>query len=290
VNLKHLLTTTCLVVLAFSVSPIAVKGGLPQASSVKAQNTSLKTGMDAKEPRQVKVNGVTIKNFTGTVNITSVSARKMVRFSLKGPDSLLGQVLVTCDHESQKGNLYIAFEKEAPVLNDMDKLVLALEMPSNMPLDLTLVGGEGSIGPRETNETKVNLNVFGDIKLQSVKNLESKIDGSGEITVMKIDGDATLSIRGDGKYKIREGMIPHLKASIGGTGVIGIGADVGDADLKSEGAGEMELKTVTGKLQQSMSGAGHIHIKKVEGSISNRVSGSAQLTMDCEKKERAMGG
>jgi len=290
VNLKHFLTATSAISFAFFVSPMTVKGDLPQTSSVRVENTSLKTGMDAKETRQVEVNGVTIENFAGTVNITSKGSGKAVRFSLKGSDDLLGQILVTCDHEPQKGSLYIAFEKDAPVLNDMGKLVLALEMPSTMPLDLTLVGGKGDIGPRETNGTKVNLNGFGDIRLQSVKNLESKVDGSGEITVMKIDGDATLAIRGDGKYKIQEGVIPDLKASIGGTGIVNIRADVGNADLKSEGAGEMTLKTVTGTLKQSMSGAGKIDIEKVEGSLSNKISGSAEFTMDCGKKKKMAAG
>lgn len=285
-SLKHLFTATSLVACAFVVSP-----HLAPAGAVQAQNVSLKTGMDAKETQQVEVKGVKIENFAGTAIIKSTEANQTVRFSLKGADDLLKQVLVTSDHEAEKGNLYIAFEKNAPVLNDMDKLVLTLEMPASMPLDLTLVGGKGEVGARETNDTKINMNGFGDIRLKSVKNLESKIDGSGEIIIAEINGDATLAIRGDGKYTIHKGMIPHLQASIGGTGIIDVRAGVQDADLKSEGAGEMKLKTVKGKLKQSMSGAGNIRIERVDGSLSNKVAGSAEFTMDCGKnREKAKGG
>jgi hypothetical protein len=169
----------------------------------------------------------------------------------------------------------------------MDKLILTLEMPAKMPLDLTLVGGKGTIGPRETNDTKINLNGFGDIKLASVKNLESKIDGSGEITIREIEGDATIAVRGDGSYTIEKGTIPHLKATIDGTGVVTIKADVKDSDLKSNGAGTISLATVTGILGQSMSGAGSISITKVDGSLKNpNISGSAQFEMDCGKSAK----
>jgi hypothetical protein len=273
VNQKYFLTAISL--MAFmSISPL-----MP----VWAENPSLKTGRDVKEMQKIEVNGVKIENFAGNVVVKSLGVGKTVRVSLTGSDELLGQVLVTQDHETQKGNLYIAFESNVPVLNDVNKLILTLEMPANMPLDLTLVGGKGAIGPRETNDTKININGFGDIKLASVKNLESKIEGSGEMTIMDIAGNADIAIRGDGKYVLQKGAIPHLKASIGGTGVMEIMANVQNADLKSDGAGTMTLATVTGKLKQSMSGAGSIRISKIEGSFENKISGSAKLEMNCEK-------
>jgi hypothetical protein len=253
---------------------------------VWAENPPLKIGTDVKEMQKVEVNGVKIENFAGNVIIKSIGTGKTVRVSLTGADELLGQVLVTDSHETQKGNLYIAFESNVPVLNEVNKLILTLEMPAHMPLDLTLVGGKGTIGPRETNDTKINIDGFGDIKLASVKNLESKIEGSGEMTIMDITGNAEIAIRGDGKYVLQKGTIPHLKASIGGTGVMEIMADVHDADLKSEGAGTMTLATVTGKLNQSMSGAGSIRISKIDGSFENKISGSAKLKMNCSQDNK----
>lgn len=273
-NLKSLLTAISL------IASLLIASAMP----VWAKSPPLKTGMDAKTPQNVEVNGVKIENFAGSVIVKSAGTNKMVRVSLKGSDELLKQIMITDDHQADKGNLYIAFKEDAPVLNDMDKLILTLEMPAKMPLDLTLVGGKGNIGPRETNDTKINLNGFGDIKLASVKNLESKIDGSGEITIREIEGDATIAVRGDGSYIIEKGTIPHLKATIDGTGVVTIKADVKDSDLKSNGAGTMSLATVTGILAQSMSGAGSISIAKVDGSLKNHnISGSAQFEMDCGK-------
>lgn len=272
-TLKHLLTATTL----------AASTLLTTAMPIWAANPSLKTGIDVKEMQKIEVNGVKIENFAGEVIIKSTSADKTVRVSLKGSDDLLKQVLVTDDHGVDKGSLYIAFEKDAPVLKDVGTLILTLEMPSQMSLDLSLVGGKAEIGIRETNDTKVNLNGFGDVKLASVKNLQSNIDGSGEITVREGNGDMTIGIRGDGKYVIQKGSISHLKATIQGTGEINVLADVKDADLKSEGAGTMNLATVTGKLTQSISGAGTINVTKVEGSIKNTVSGSGQFEMNCGK-------
>lgn len=276
-NLKNLLTVISL------IASLLIASTMP----VWAKNPPLKTGMDAKTSQTMEVNGVKIENFAGSVIIKSAGTDKTVRVSLQGSDELLKQIMITDDHQADKGNLYIAFKEDAPVLNDMDKLILTLEMPAKMPLDLTLVGGKGTIGPRETNDTKINLNGFGDIKLASVKNLESKIDGSGEITIREIEGDATIAVRGDGSYIIEKGTIPHLKATIDGTGVVTIKADVKDSDLKSNGAGTISLATVTGILGQSMNGAGSISITKVDGSLKNHnISGSAQFEMDCEKSAK----
>lgn len=276
-NLKSLLTAISL------IASLLIASAMP----VWAKSPPLKTGMDAKIPQTIEVNGVKIENFAGSVIVKSAGTGKMVRVSLKGSDELLKQIMITDDHQADKDNLYIAFKEDAPVLNDMDKLILTLEMPAKMPLDLTLVGGKGNIGPRETNDTKINLNGFGDIKLASVKNLESKIDGSGEITIREIEGDATIAVRGDGSYIIEKGTIPHLKATIEGTGVVTIKADVKDSDLTSNGAGTMSLATVTGILGQSMSGAGSISIAKVDGSLKNHnISGSAQFEMNCGKSTK----
>lgn len=275
-TLKPLFVATALISLIYISSSL----------SVWAVNPPLKTGLDVKTMQQIEVNGVKIENFAGNVNIKSTGTGKAVKVSLKGSDDLLSQVLVADDHGADKGSLYIAFKKDAPTLEDVNKLTLDLEMPATMALDVSLVGGKADIGPRDTNETKISLNGFGDIRVASLKRLESHIDGSGEITVKEIQGDATLAIRGDGKYTIEKGSISTLKASIQGTGMIAISADVKDADLKSEGAGTMNLATVTGKLTQSMSGAGAISISKIEGSMKNSVSGSGQLEMNCASKKK----
>lgn len=247
----------------FLVTAVAASTFLSSTLPTIAVNPPLRTGMDVKEMTNVEVNGVKIENFAGKVIIHSMGTNKAVRVRLKGSDDLLKQVLVEDNHGKDNGNLYIAFEKNAPLLKDLDTLTLTLEMPAKMPLDLTLVGGNGHVGPREANETKININGFGDIKLASAQNFQSTIDGSGEITVMNVNGDASLVIRGDGKYVIQKGSIPQLKATIQGTGEIVVKASVKDADLKSEGAGTMNLATVTGKLSQSVSGAGTINIAKV---------------------------
>lgn len=248
-----------------------------------AENTSLKTGMDVKKLTKIEVNSVKIENFAGEVTIRSMGTGTAVRVCLKGADELLKQVLVQGNHGDDKKTLYVAFGEDAPVLKDLSQLKLIIEMPAKMPLDLGLVGGNGDIGPRESNDTKISLNGFGDIKLASTKNLQSTIDGSGEITAANVNGDVTVAIRGDGKYVVQRGSIPHLKATIQGTGDLDIKANVKDADLRSEGAGTMHLATVTGKLSQSMSGAGTINIAKISGSLTNQVTGSGQFDMDCAR-------
>lgn len=248
-----------------------------------AATPPLKTGMDVKQVTKVEVNGVKVENFAGQIIVRSVGTGNKVSVSLKGDDDLLKQVIVQDDHGDDKKNLYVAFEKDAPVIKDVTRLTLIIEMPAKMPLDLTLVGGKGDIGPRESDITKISLNGFGDIKLASTKNLESTIDGSGEITVLQANGDMAIAIRGDGTYLVEKGSIPNLKASIKGTGEVHVLADVTNADLKSDGAGTMNLATATGVLSQSISGAGTINIAKVSGSVKNKVSGSGQFEMKCGK-------
>ena len=277
INIKQVLVATAFVSSIVSLSCLPTLG----------QNPELLTGMDVKEMRETKVKGVTVENFAGQAIIKSIGKDKKVRVSLKGPDALLKKVVVSDHYHKHDGSLYVAFEKDVPILKDLTQLTLTIEMPSNMPLNFSLVGGKADIGERDTNDTKIYLSGFGDIKVKSLKNVESRIDGSGEITILNITGEATIGIRGDGRYSIQKGSISNLKASIEGTGVIDVMADVRDADLKSEGAGSLTLATVTGKLTQSSSGAGVIKISKVEGSISNKVSGSSQLEMNCGKQLRA---
>lgn len=261
------------------MTAVAASAFLSSPLPTVAANPPLKTGMDVKALTKIEVNGVKIENFAGEVVVRSMGKNKAVSVHLKGSDDLLKQILVQDGHGEGKGDLYIAFEKNAPVLKDLDKLTLTLEMPATMPLDLTLVGGNGQVGPRETNETKLNINGFGDIKLASAKDFHSTIDGSGKIAVENMNGNASIAIRGDGAYVIQKGSISHLKATIQGTGEIDIKANVKDADLKSEGAGTMNLATVTGKLSQSMSGAGTINIAKV----SPPVAEPEQFDENCAK-------
>lgn len=275
-TLKPILLATVLASVSIMAGPI----------QVWAATSALKTGIDVKEAQQVAVLGVKIDNFSGTVNIKSMGTGDQVRVFLQGSDELLQQILVSTDHGDDRGKLYVGFEKEVPTLNDMDKLVLSIEMPATMPLSLNLNGGKATIGDRDTNETKINLTGFGDIKVASVKNLDSSISGSGEIAIKKIQGNAGISIKGDGKYSINNGMIERLIASIQGTGLIEIKADVKDADLTSDGAGTINIASVSGNLKQSMSGAGSISVAKIDGSMKNSINGSSQLEMSCSKRSK----
>jgi hypothetical protein len=275
-TLKTLLVATVMASVTCLVNPI----------EVWAAASTLKSGIDVKEIQQVSVLGVKIDNFSGTVNVKSMGTGDQVRVLLQGSDELLQQILVSTDHGDDRGKLYVGFEKEVPTLQDMDKVILTLEMPATMPLNLNLNGGKASIGDRDTNETKINLTGFGDINISSLKNLDSSISGSGEITIKKIQGNAGISIKGDGKYTINSGMIDRLIASIQGTGLIEIKADVKDADLSSEGAGNITIATVSGNLKQSMSGAGSISVAKIDGSMKNSINGSSQLEMSCSKRSK----
>jgi hypothetical protein len=275
-TLKRLFIVTALASVSF------VSLNLP----IWAANPALKTGMDVKDMQQLEVNGIKIENFAGDVFVKTVGTGKVVRVSLKGSDDLLSQVLVTDNHGSDKGNLYVGFEKDVPTLTDVDKLILTIEAPASMPLNLTLVGGKAEVGDRDSNDTKLNLIGFGDIKATSLKNVESHIDGSGEITIVQIQGNASFAIRGDGKYSVRKGSINRLNATIQGTGLMNISAEVNDAELSSEGAGTINLTSVSGNLKQSMSGAGAISIAKMDGSLKHNVSGSSQLEMSCAKRSK----
>lgn len=254
--------------------------------TIAATNPPIKSGVDVKEMQQLEVNGVKIEKFAGDVNIKSTGSGKVVRISLKGPDDLLNQILVTDNHGADKGNLYIGFEKEVPTLTDVNRITLSIEMPASMPLSLSLEGGKADVGDRDSNDTKINLNGFGDIRVTSLKDIESNIDGSGEITLNQIQGNATIAIRGDGKYSVKKGTIGRLKASIQGTGLVDITADVHDAELSSEGAGTINLATLSGNLSQAINGAGSITIGKMDGSVKHTASGSSKLEMSGAKRSK----
>lgn len=239
-HLKHFLTAT---VLGISIG------------SIQAANPSLKTGMDVKEPQAVEVDSVKIENLAGHVQIKSGGNGKNVVVKMEGEPNILEQVLVKED----SGTLKIAFEHAAPIQRDIGSLKLTITMPTNMPLDLTLVGGKGEIGPREA-DTSANLDGYGDIKLESVKNFKSEIRGSGEITVKEIEGLADIAIRGDGKFLIQKGSISDLKAIIQGTGEVDVRTAIHNADLRSDGAGKIKLSKVTGNLTQENNGSGKITV------------------------------
>ena len=225
--------------------------------SIQAANPFLKTGVDIQEPQTIQVDSVKIKNLAGNVQIKSGGRGKNVIVQMVGDSKILEQVLVKEDD----GKLEITFDHAAPIQKDVDSLKLIVTMPTNMPLDLTLVGGKGHIEPREA-DTSANLDGYGDITLVSVKNFKSEIRGSGEVTVNEIKGSSEITIRGDGNFLIQEGAISDLKAIIQGTGAIDIGASVQNADLRSDGAGEIKLSKVTGDLKQEINGSSKITVGK----------------------------
>ncbi|MBM3467901.1 MAG: hypothetical protein FJX71_00525 [Alphaproteobacteria bacterium] len=251
-TLKHFLKTISLAtyMLTFSISfPIQAAG----SPAVKV--------LDVKEKKEFNhIKGVKIENFAGKVIVDSSGARDAVDVSLEGDAQFLNKITVESKHNGEEKILFIAYEKGAPIVQDINKVVLTLKMAPQMPLDLSLVGGKGDIGPRATNDTKINITGYGDVKVASTQNLTGNIEGSGEITINKIKGDADLFIGGDGTFLINEGTITNLKASIKGTGIITIKGDVENADLSSDGAGTINLVKVKNTLKQSTSGAGKINI------------------------------
>lgn len=223
----------------------------------QATPSSLNTGMDVREPQTIKVDGVTVENFAGHVQIKSEGSGQDVTIQMVADPSILEQVLV----KEISGSLNISFAQSAPIQKNSDSLKLLITMPAQMPLNLTLVGGKGEIGPREA-ATSANLDGYGDIRLESVKVFKSEIRGSGEITVSNIDGPTDIAIRGDGKYLIQKGSISDLKAIIQGTGVVDILSEVRNADLRTDGAGKIKLSQITGDVKQEINGSGTITIGK----------------------------
>ncbi|MBM3633405.1 MAG: hypothetical protein FJX03_06875 [Alphaproteobacteria bacterium] len=232
---------------------------------------TLETAMTAKDGKKFEVSGVVVKNFTGVVLVKTTNEDKTVNVSIKGPDNLLDRIQITDKHTLHTGELFVGFESTIPTLVDVDKLVLNLEVPSKMPLSISLTGGRGNVDIREA-DTTFSINGGGDITSSKVKNLFSTIDGSGEIIINQIDGNADIDIRGDGKYIIRKGTIPNLKAGIRGTGIIDVKAVVGDADLKCEGAGTMNLAVIKGELKQTKNAAGVIRISKMPRAVKTKQS------------------
>jgi hypothetical protein len=225
--------------------------------TIQAAPPSLNTGVDVQKPQTIQVNSVKVENFAGHVQIKSEGSGQDVTVQMVADPSILEQVLV----KEINGSLNISFAHSAPIQKNPDRLKLFITMPAQMPLNLTLAGGKGEIGPREA-DTSANLDGYGDIKLDSVKNFKSEIRGSGEITVNNIEGTTDIAIRGDGKYLIQKGSISDLKAIIQGTGEVEVQANVRNADLRTDGAGKIQLPQVTGDVKQEINGSGTITIGK----------------------------
>lgn len=245
-----------------ALTGMSPEGMPPEELSPDEAKIPLETAMTAVDGKKFEVSSVVVKNFTGVVLVKSTNEVKTVKASIKGPDNLLERIQLTDKHAAHTGELFVGFENTIPTLVDVEKLVLTLEVPSKMPLSISLTGGRGNVDSRDA-DTTFSINGGGDITSSKVKNLFSTIDGSGEIIINSIDGNADIDIRGDGKYIIRKGTIPNLKAGIRGTGIIDVKAVVGDADLNCEGAGTMNLAVIKGELKQTKNAAGVIRIAKM---------------------------
>lgn len=137
---------------------------------------------------------------------------------------------------------------------------LDLRVPVGMPVRVKL-SGSGEIAVGETRgPLALDLAGASSARATAVGALDVSIAGTGRVDVGTIDGDARVSVAGNGSIGIASGRVGSLWVRIAGSGTVKVGADVADADLTILGTGSIDVAKATGDVQRNVSGIGRISI------------------------------
>ena len=102
----------------------------------------------------------------------------------------------------------------------------------------------------------------GDMRIQRLQGpLQSSQRGSGNIAIGAIHAPAAdITIQGSGDAVLGNGDIQFLRATVGGSGDLGVAAVVGSGEVHASGGSDVKLGQVTGHLVKDASGGSDIYV------------------------------
>jgi len=135
---------------------------------------------------------------------------------------------------------------------------LTIKVPLGASLDIS--------GCNKVNVGEVGGNVSlscnaGTYNIQKANNVQSSIQGSGNILISEVRGNISASIQGSGDFVAKRGNIKSISASIQGSGDLSFGGTTQTANLSVQGSGDIDIYKVTGRVSKRIQGSGDINIR-----------------------------
>ena len=197
------------------------------------------SGMELKEPQNLKVKKIIIDSIVGD-GIVTFHDKPDVRIQILGNDEILKNIEV----HNRKEILKITSQHPEKMTKGV---LIRAQIPSNVELSLGIVGtGDWNI-EKIGAPSRINIMGSGNVEIKSIeaKSLHIKSVGSGTVTVKK-------------------GNVKDFNAKLVDEGLIEFGGTTQNAKLNVIGSGKIIISEITQKIQQkNIIGNGRVKIKKM---------------------------
>lgn len=161
-------------------------------------------------------------------------------------------------------------------------LDLVLDVPDNLPLELTDSSGDTEIDgiasldltdssgdlriSRVTGDLEI-VDSSGDLWVDEVGKSLKLRDSSGDVSVEDVQGDVEVEADGSGSLEFdRVGRNVNIERD--GSGDIRITNVKGNARIDSDGSGDVNVRDVAGSFTLGGKGSGDVHVAEVKGAVS----------------------
>lgn len=138
---------------------------------------------------------------------------------------------------------------------------IIIGVPKGSAVKVTSVQGNVVIG--DTNG-QLHANVFGsnDIKAGKVRDATLAVQGSGNISILAVNGNLSMTIQGSGNIRVRGGSVGSLMVNVMGSGNAKFNGEAMNANLFIMGSGDIDVASVKNKPVQNVMGSGDINVGK----------------------------
>lgn len=234
-----------------------------------------------------KAKAVTLKDFTGTVEVktggSSVDIRltdgakpRRVDFSVQN-----GVLIVAGERRPRTFRLHRELDRDRYgedafriYLEDFPHLLITAPKGTDIAFDDAIV-----IALVDSLESDADIGggyveaVFGDMKSADVA-----LAGAGDISMGAIAGPLDIAIGGSGDFDALSAASAHVR--IGGSGDVRVGPVAGDADIAIGGSGNVDVASVGGSIAVAVQGSGDVFGGKVSKGADLTIAGSGDISLD----------
>lgn len=143
--------------------------------------------------------------------------------------------------------------------NGEPETIVSVKVPKGSNLDISNVEGEVIIGDTLGNlRTRVSTSSV--VRAGKVKKLNAGASSSGEVTVERVNGNASLRASSSGSITVNGGNIEELEASASSSGSIHVRATVQQAELEASSSGQVFANHVVNKPRTHSSSSGRVRV------------------------------
>ena len=145
---------------------------------------------------------------------------------------------------------------------DMSRIIqVVVEVPVGTMVKVGKLIGSANIG-NTNGDLEVKLSGTTKVQADTIRNLQAKISGSGDVAVQQVYGNISVRISGSGNITINGGHSPSFTASISGSGAVSFNGVAEKADMSVSGSGDIYLRECLTIPSKSKSGSGRISVGK----------------------------